>query len=178
MSALTSKQFPQRSTQWVPGAIIVFTFMFGIFAYEYYQNPPWPKADNALFSAVNAGDVDAALDALLSGADVHRLDMIGSTFLHTAAWQGNLPMARLLLEFGADINHADSRSGETPLHAAARGNRPEMAAFLIESGARTDSRTFADNPQCDGRTYPPGITPLEVALIADFSETARQIRSK
>lgn len=155
-------------------AIVVMVLVF--LGYERFQNPPLPKADNALFTAVNVGNVDDALDALLSGADVNRPDMIGSTFLHTAAWQGNIAMARLLLEFGADINHADTRSGETPLHAAARGNRPEMAAFLIESGAQTNTRTFADNPQCDGRTFPSGITPLEVALIADYSETARRIK--
>jgi hypothetical protein len=63
MSASTKNKFPQKDTKWVPGAVIVFTFIFGIFAYEYYQNPPWLKADNALFSAVNAGGVQVALIA-------------------------------------------------------------------------------------------------------------------
>lgn len=56
------------------------------------------------------------------------------TPLHSAAASGNLEIAGLLLENGADAN-ARQQSGFTPLHSAAQNGQVEMAKLLLEHGA-------------------------------------------
>ena len=41
---------------------------------------------------------------------------------------------KVLVKFGADINHRD-RGGRTPLHWAVGGQRPQLAALLLSLGA-------------------------------------------
>jgi ankyrin repeat protein len=69
----------------------------------------------------------------------------GDSALHTAAANGNLPVARVLLEHGAKVETLD-RFGATPLHRAATGNHEEMAKLLLAKGA---SRKAED---AEGRT--------------------------
>jgi len=56
------------------------------------------------------------------------------TALHLAACQGNLGMARMLLEYGADIGCHDRRM-RTPLHHAVAKEQREMVEFLALEGA-------------------------------------------
>ncbi|MFF3443314.1 ankyrin repeat domain-containing protein [Streptosporangium sp. NPDC002721] len=50
--------------------------------------------------------------------------------LHEAAWAGDLPMVRTLLELGADPSVRDTEFGATPLGWAEHGGRHEVAAYL------------------------------------------------
>ena len=54
--------------------------------------------------------------------------------LHYAARDGNLEMAKLLVELGADVN-SRSANGTGPLVTAITNNHIELALFLIEKGA-------------------------------------------
>lgn len=68
-----------------------------------------------LVEAASAGDLTAA-QALLD-ADrqlASRYDASGATPLHYAALNGRCEMARLLIEYGADINARDTEFGATP----------------------------------------------------------------
>ena len=71
------------------------------------------------------------------GADLHSGDKYGETPLHTRAghWQGNIAV---LLELGADVNHAAGGRG-TPLHRAAAVGNLETATLLLEHGANPDA---------------------------------------
>jgi ankyrin repeat protein len=58
----------------------------------------------------------------------------GDTCLHSAAFRGELRAVELLVKAGLDVN----RPGDmemTPLHCA---DTPEIVAFLLANGARTD----------------------------------------
>lgn len=59
------------------------------------------------------------------------------TPLHIAAHQGDLEMAKLLIEAGAEIdaNHHGFIYGYTPLYAAVSANKREMVEFLLSKGA-------------------------------------------
>ena len=46
----------------------------------------------------------------------------------------------MLLDAGADIEATDEPAKMHPLHLAAMTDHPEMAAFLIERGARLEAR--------------------------------------
>ena len=58
---------------------------------------------------------------------------VGSA-LHSAAWQGNLAMVELLLQYRANINLMD-QSGRTPLDLAVLKNRVKVVEFLVGQGA-------------------------------------------
>jgi ankyrin repeat protein len=65
--------------------------------------------------------------------------------IHAATASGSLPIARALIEAGADVNAAQ-QAGFTPLHAAAMEGRLELAKLLLEHGADRNAKAE------DGRT--------------------------
>jgi ankyrin repeat protein len=58
----------------------------------------------------------------------------GDTCLHSAAFRGELRAVELLVKAGLDVNQPGDM-GKTPLHYA---DTPEIVAFLLANGARTD----------------------------------------
>jgi uncharacterized protein len=69
------------------------------------------------------------------GADVQEKDELDNTILLTAAQHCPLPVVQLLVEAGAPVNTAN-RGGHAPLAAAFLGNQWDVAAYLVEKGAR------------------------------------------
>ncbi|MFD2112268.1 ankyrin repeat domain-containing protein [Thiorhodococcus fuscus] len=136
-----------------------------------------PTADRALTKAVRASDLNAARAALDIGADPNRRDALGSTPLHSAARRGDLPMARLLVERGADAGASNSHSGETPLHSAARGRNSEMIQLLIEAGANPSARLETSLEQCNGTVYPTGSTAMDIARQSGFGRVEQALSS-
>ena len=74
-----------------------------------------------------------------------------------------LAPVRLLLKAGAEPNQENDR-GWTPLHQAGYRNDPEMAALLLEAGARSDLEAHGA-----------GGTPLAVALFWGHREAAERL---
>jgi ankyrin repeat protein len=89
------------------------------------------------------GDQEEATRLLIEhGADVNQLST--STIaqvppLGTAAFVGSLPLARLLLGAGADVN--GQKDGFTALHAAAENGDTDLARELLARGAGREIRT-------------------------------------
>ena len=85
----------------------------------------------------------------------------GWTPLHLAAFFGNKGCADALLEHGADV-HARGRNAmqNQPLHAAAAGRQPDVAAVLLAAGADANARQAG------------GFTPLHSAAQNGDVETA------
>lgn len=116
------------------------------------------------------------------GVDLKIKNKLGETALHTACFQGNVTVARVLLEAFADPNsitayvpcvgvlhahcprtdHARSK-GATCLHYAAQASSPELVTLLIE---------FAANPfiACEGQT------PVDMALKLNFPDVASALQ--
>jgi ankyrin repeat protein len=65
----------------------------------------------------------------------------GWTPLHLAAFFGHAPIAKLLLEHGANVQ-ARSRNAldNEPIHAAAAGRKADVIAVLLEYGADVNAR--------------------------------------
>ena len=61
-------------------------------------------------------------------------NILGATALHWAVGRGNLPMAKLLVEFSADINASNERIAP-PLTVAVQMRRPALITWLLEQGA-------------------------------------------
>lgn len=125
------------------------------------------KLDAALFEAVYREDPAAVQRALTDGAspDARRQD--GQTPLMRAASEGQVEIAHLLLEGGADL-HAQSEIGETALLLAIQ---PEFAAEGREETEEHDTVPDADlsdrAEEADLGDDPPEPEPEETAQPED-----------
>lgn len=57
---------------------------------------------------------------------------------------GSSSVAQLLLRHGADPNRADGRTGNTPLHDAARGGFVDTVRLLVQFGGDPQARDHTD----------------------------------
>ncbi|KAM9306086.1 apoptosis-stimulating of p53 protein 2-like isoform 1-T1 [Pholidichthys leucotaenia] len=67
----------------------------------------------------------------------------GITALHNAVCAGHTEIVKFLVQFGVNVNAADS-DGWTPLHCAASCNNVQVCKFLVESGAAVFTTTYSD----------------------------------
>jgi ankyrin repeat protein len=114
----------------------------------------------ALVVAAREGAMNV-LKVLLASPDT-RVDataMNGNTALMMAAYKRNLPTVETLLAKGAAVN----RPGWTALHYAAAGGDNDIAALLLERGARVD----AVSPPASG-----AYTPLMMAAREGHQDSA------
>jgi ankyrin repeat protein len=96
-----------------------------------------------LHLAVENEDRETVLRLLGAGADVDRHDHTGETALFIAARLGEVDIAKILIEHGAEADFRERAFEQTPLHVAARSGSLATARLLIEHGARIEARTLA-----------------------------------
>ena len=103
------------------------------------QNPDALLDEEVMMAAVDFGHLETVKWLLASGANVNAVHSYGSqgTALHSAAWNGDVPMARCLLDHGADRDALDQEHNATPLTFAKTARRvrndprcSEVAALL------------------------------------------------
>lgn len=70
-------------------------------------------------------------------------DHEGNHPLYFAIKSGSVPIVRLLVENGADINSAGRCSTDRPLHSAIRAHDLGIVKYLLESGAYPDKRDYS-----------------------------------
>src|SRR5437773_2138663 len=75
------------------------------------------SANARLLAAARSGDTPALTRALASGASPNARNRLGETVLLVAIKKGDLPMAQVMLDAGADVNQG-AVNGVTPLMAA------------------------------------------------------------
>ena len=78
---------------------------------------------------------DTAALLLKHGMDPDHMNWHYTTLLHHVAADGDIPKARLLLDYGAAIDAIDEEYRSTPLGMAARWGRRDMVEFLLDRGA-------------------------------------------
>jgi ankyrin repeat protein len=122
----------------------------------------------AAFGALQSGNV-ASFKSLLRANPglVNERGTNGNTLLNLAVsfaakpdWKGGVSAIEALLAADFDINDANDR-GWTPLHAAAYGNKPQIADMLVRKGAALDAEAHGA-----------GGTPLIAALFWGHREVA------
>jgi hypothetical protein len=98
-----------------------------------------------VFQAANLGEPEILRDLKRRGANLDAESMVagtvGETPLVIAARQGKIDAARLLLDFGADVNHRNPQ-GKTPLQEAifAEASARGLVQLLLDHGADPDIR--------------------------------------
>lgn len=84
-----------------------------------------------LTTAAATGNAAAVRQLLDSGARVNGENRFGRTALQVMM-MGSVPVANLLLNFGADPNVRDRSTGDTPLHDAARTGFTDTVRLLVQ----------------------------------------------
>uniref|UniRef100_A0A673HTP3 Cyclin-dependent kinase 4 inhibitor B-like n=1 Tax=Sinocyclocheilus rhinocerous TaxID=307959 RepID=A0A673HTP3_9TELE len=117
-----------------------------------------------LSKAAATGDTERVRGLLSNGVNVNGVNRFGRTPIQVMM-MGNTPVARLLLEYGADPNVADPGTGSTPLHDAARTGFTDTVRLLIRFKADPSA---ADHSQ---------LRAVDVALQTGHVGVAELLRS-
>jgi len=94
------------------------------------------KGFTALYIAVFRGYAEMVSVLLESGADVHTGPNPLLATVNYDRWAELLPIAKLLLEAGADINKPSKNDSQTVLMRAVQEGNPDMVRFFLAAGAR------------------------------------------
>ena len=86
-----------------------------------------------IFDYVKENNIDKINELLESGVNVNVKDKYGNTPLYYASTYGQLQIAKLIIEYGADVNI--KCYGSTPLHQASYNRRTEVTKLLLECNA-------------------------------------------
>ena len=100
------------------------------------------------------------------GADVERVDNLGRTALHIAAWFGNLPSLEALLDKSKSQINLQDKSGNTALHLACQNNHKDTVSVLLRQGANTKIKNLI------------GQTVLNIAEADDKPEILEILQQK
>jgi uncharacterized protein len=93
------------------------------------------QPDSRLPEAVKRGDLAEVESLLHEHVPVNSAEGDGSTALHWAAYENNLPVARLLLEAHANVNAQTRDESLTPLFMACQNGSAPMIELLLKHGA-------------------------------------------
>lgn len=104
--------------------------------------------EDDLTRAAAKGNTAAVEDLLRAGAQVNGVNSFGRTALQVMM-MGSAPVARVLLQHGADPNVVDRSTGTTPLHDAARTGFLDTARLLVQFLADPQARDDADHLPVD-----------------------------
>ncbi|XP_006003391.1 protein phosphatase 1, regulatory subunit 13Bb isoform X2 [Latimeria chalumnae] len=96
-----------------------------------------------LLDASLEGEFDLVQRIIYEVDDPSKPNDEGITPLHNAVCAGHHHIVKFLLDFGVNVNAADS-DGWTPLHCAASCNSVHLCKMLVESGAAIFASTISD----------------------------------
>ena len=119
--------------------------------------------------ALSSGDYEGTAALLIAkGLDVNAKATYGdakdATPLHIAAGKGNVSVARLLIQNGAEVNAKLPYHGFTSLHLAAQNGHEKVAGLLIAKGADINAKSMY------------GETPIDLAMSKEHKELAELLR--
>ncbi len=108
-----------------------------------------------LLTAVEHADRESVAELLRDGVNVNAASGDGLTALHLAAMGGDVAIARMLLDAGADVEAGTRIGRHTPVHVAARNGAEGVVKLLVGFGADPNATTSGS-----------GATPLHLAAGA------------
>lgn len=121
--------------------------------------------------AMSSGDYKDVAELLIAkGLDVNAKttkygEAKDATPLHVAAGMGNINVAEVLINNGAELDAKFSDHHHTPLHLAAREGHKAVAELLIAQGADVNAKMKN------------GDTPLDLAILNEHKELADLLRN-
>lgn len=118
----------------------------------------------AIHFAIIPDETEIPKRLLQAGASVALANNNGSFPLEMAVKNNNIELVSLLLNFGADIDQTNDKTGSTAIFAASNYGYKEIVDLLISAGA--------DFEMTDTRA---GVTPLFTATVRDHSEIVKSL---
>ena len=118
--------------------IILSALLLAVLKVDAYVLSP---EDLNLIEAIENGNLEAAQSALKNGADANESERSTEhrrKFLMLVAAEGKENLAKLLVEYGADVNAVDV-DGNTALMDAANFGHLNVVKFLVEHGANVNA---------------------------------------
>ncbi len=101
----------------------------------------------ALYSAIEKGNVEMVRILVEAGADINAADGFGgNTPLHEAVEQGDAEIVRILVAAGADV-HAEGYFDRTPLTLAAEEGATEILQILLGTGPDADTSVGGEDKE-------------------------------
>jgi hypothetical protein len=110
------------------------------------------------------GETNSLAEMLSHGLPANLADAKGNSLLMLACYHQNAETARMLLEYGADVDRRNLRS-QTPLGGVAFKGYEDIVALLLDHGADID----ADNGL--------GMTPLMFAAMFGRTRVVAQLQA-
>lgn len=104
------------------------------------------------------------LDYMLPYINIHNTNNNGRTLLCIAVQTGKLQCVKVLLNHGADVNHA-SFYGDSPLHVAVRCERPEMVNMLLRHNANINIQDHDEETPIFQATMRPNTQIVQALLL-------------
>ncbi len=89
-------------------------------------------------AAIKMGSLDRVKELLAKNKELLDVDTPFGSWLHVAADQGRMDIAKYLIECGMDVNRNGGISGGNPIHSAARNGRLDIIELLYHNGAKFD----------------------------------------
>ena len=112
-------------------------------AEQYEMNNGIPKQTTMLSYAISSRDYEKVRSLLSVTGDkrvnVNQINIYGYTPLFSAVFAGHTPIAKLLIENGADVNNGGEAQFSPLMFAVARGNF-DMVKMLLTKGADINTR--------------------------------------
>ena len=93
-----------------------------------------------LHDAVRANDLERAVLLLEAGEAIDETDFMLGTALHVAVAQGSVPLAKILISHGADIEAPSEDRESRAIHLAANFGDVEMLNLLLDAGADIEAQ--------------------------------------
>ena len=87
------------------------------------------------------------------GADVNALNQQGKTPLHEAVEVNCVEVAKLLLDYGADLNAKTGDEGHNALYYAVMHGHIEMTKFLMDQGADLEATSVGGRNRRSGQVW-------------------------
>ena len=126
--------------------LICLLIFFGVYAKAAPELPLWAAASWR-------NDVQTVKAHIIAGTDVETIDdWTGKTAMHYAAEYGNLEIAQLLIDAGANIQHRDFDKA-TALHHAAIGGFVDVVKLLLVHGADINAKDKSGETAMDGVAF-------------------------
>ena len=94
-----------------------------------------------LILAVAGSRVQTTQYLMSRGANIRAENIAGDQPIHIACWCGSLPLVKILLDAGIDIEIRDSVHNETPLLKAASTGKTDVVLYLLQKGADSNAKT-------------------------------------
>ncbi len=127
-----------------------------------------------LHEAVRANDAERLVLLLEAGQAVDETDFVLGTPLHVAVAQGSVPLAKILISRGADLEAPSEDRGARAIHLAANFGDLEMLNLLLDAGADIEAQDQTGQTPLLIAAATNNLKVVKVLLDRDANKEARE----